>query len=115
MVEDEESASDLPKLIANKNIENTPHQYEMIVGDQAIANFIKKISSAKKEICIDTETTGIDANNVQLVGLSFSNTTHTGYYIPVANDGDGADGAKYILEKLKPYLKTKQSHGLDKI
>jgi DNA polymerase-1 len=98
---DEEDASDLPKLIANKNIANTPHQYETIVGDQAIADFIKKIS-AKKEICIDTETTGIDANNVQLVGLSFSNTTHTGYYIPVANDGDGADGAKSILEKLKP-------------
>lgn len=99
--DDDEEASDLPKLIANKNIENTPHTYETIVGDQAIEDFIKKII-AKKEICIDTETTGIDANNVQLVGLSFSNTTHTGYYLPVANDGDGADGAKHILEKLKP-------------
>jgi len=99
--DEDEEASDLPKLIANKNIENTPHAYEMIVGDQAIESFIKKIT-AKKEICIDTETTGIDANNVQLVGLSFSNTTHTGYYLPVANDGDGPDGAKHILEKLKP-------------
>ncbi|MEY3539340.1 MAG: hypothetical protein RL188_757 [Bacteroidota bacterium] len=99
--DDEESESDLPKLIANKNIENTPHQYEMVVGEAAIENFIKTIS-VKKEICIDTETTGIDANNVQLVGLSFSNTTHTGYYLPVANDGDGEDGAKYILGKLKP-------------
>ena len=99
--DDEEVESDLPKLIANKNIENTPHVYETIVGDQAIESFIKKIS-AKKEICIDTETTGIDANNVQLVGLSFSNTTHSGYYLPVANDGDGPDGAKHILEKLKP-------------
>jgi DNA polymerase-1 len=97
----DEEASDLPKLIANKNIENTPHAYEMIVGDQAIEAFIKKIT-AKKEICIDTETTGIDANNVQLVGLSFSNTTHTGFYLPVANDGDEKDGAKHILEKLKP-------------
>jgi len=98
---EDEDDSDLPKLIANKNIENTPHEYEMIVGDEAIANFIKRISD-KKEICIDTETTGIDANNVQLVGLSFSNTVHTGFYLPVANDGDGADGAKHILEKLKP-------------
>ena len=98
--DEEEAASDLPKLIANKNIENTSHTYETIVGDQAIEDFIKKII-AKKEICIDTETTGIDANNVQLVGLSFSNTTHTGFYLPVANDGDGPDGAKHILEKLK--------------
>ncbi len=99
--DDDEEASDLPKLIANKNIENTPHAYETIIGDQAIETFIKKIN-AKKEICIDTETTGIDANNVQLVGLSFSNTIHTGFYLPVANDGDGTDGAKHILEKLKP-------------
>ena len=41
--DEDEEASDLPKLIANKNIENTPHQYEMIVGDQAIEDFIKKI------------------------------------------------------------------------
>jgi DNA polymerase-1 len=59
---DDEAESDLPKLIANKNIENTPHVYETIVGDQAIEDFIKKII-AKKEICIDTETTGIDANS----------------------------------------------------
>jgi len=99
--DDDEEASDLPKLIANKNIENTPHVYEMIVGDEAIEAFIKKIIT-KKEICIDTETTGIDANNVQLVGLSFSNTTHTGYYLPVAKDGDSTDGAKHILNQLKP-------------
>ena len=104
--DDEEAESDLPKLIANKNIDNTPHLYEMIVGDAAIENFIK-IISAKKEICIDTETTGIDANNVQLVGLSFSNTTHTGYYIPVANDGDSEEGAKHILGKLKPLFENK--------
>jgi DNA polymerase-1 len=97
---DDEAESDLPKLIANKNIENTSHTYETIIGDQAIEAFIKNIST-KKEICIDTETTGIDANNVQLVGLSFSNTTHTGFYLPVANDGNGPDGAKHILEKLK--------------
>ena len=90
-----------PVLVANKNITNTSHQYEMIIGDKAIEDFIKVIST-KKEICIDTETTGIDANNVQLVGLSFSNTIHTGYYMPVANDGNGEDGAKHILEKLKP-------------
>ena len=97
---EEETDSDLPKLIANKNIENTPHEYEMVMGDEAIDAFIKKMST-KKEICIDTETTGIDANNVQLVGLSFSNSIHTGYYIPVANDGDGVDGAQHILGKLK--------------
>jgi DNA polymerase-1 len=95
------SENDLPKLVVNKNINNTTHQYHAVVGDDAIDAFIQTIS-IKKEICVDTETTGIDANNVQLVGLSFSNTSHTGYYLPVTNDGDGIDGAKHILEKLKP-------------
>ncbi len=95
------SENDLPKLVVNKNINNTTHQYHAVVGDDAIDAFIQTIS-IKKEICVDTETTGIDANNVQLVGLSFSNTSHTGYYLPVANDGEGIDGAKHILEKLKP-------------
>jgi DNA polymerase I len=88
------------QLVVNKNIDNTPHQYEAVVGDAAIEQLVKTLLE-EKEICIDTETTGIDANNVELVGLSFSFKEHTGYYIPVANDGDGKDGAKYILSLFK--------------
>ena len=88
------------QLVVNKNIDNTPHQYEAVVGDAAIEQLVKTLLE-EKEICIDTETTGIDANNVELVGLSFSFKEHTGYYIPVANDGDGKDGAKHILSLFK--------------
>ena len=88
------------QLVVNKNIENTPHQYEAVVGDEAIQQLVKTLLQ-EKEICIDTETTGIDANNVELVGLSFSFKEHTGYYVPVANDGDGKDGAKHILSLFK--------------
>ena len=56
----------------------------------------------QNEICIDTETTGVDANNVSLVGLSFSYKEHEGYFLPIENDGDGKTGAKYILKKLQP-------------
>jgi DNA polymerase-1 len=70
------------------------------VGDAAIEQLVKTLLE-EKEICIDTETTGIDANNVELVGLSFSFKEHTGYYVPVANDGEGKDGAKHILSLFK--------------
>ena len=86
----------ITQLIVNKNIGNTEHKYISVVGDDAILDLIKTLSK-EKEICIDTETTGIDANNVQLVGLSFSIKAHEGYYVPVANDGEGTDGAKHIL------------------
>ena len=35
-----------------------------------------------REVVFDTETTGIDANNAELVGLSFSILPGEGYYIP---------------------------------
>jgi DNA polymerase-1 len=99
--EDTEVTNEAPALIVNKNIHNTPHQYESIVGDSAIEQLLEKLL-VQKEICIDTETTGLDANNVSLVGLSFSYEAHSGYFIPVANDGEGSDGAKHILKKLAP-------------
>ncbi len=99
--ENAEEQDELPTLIVNKNINNTDHKYESIVGDAAINNLVNKLIK-EKEICIDTETTGVDANNVQLVGLSFSVKEHEGYYIPVANDADGKDGANYILNLCKP-------------
>ena len=88
--------ADTPVLVVNKNIKNTEHHYESVVGDAAIEKLVK-ILLQQSEICIDTETTGIDANNVELVGLSFSYQAHEGFYIPVANDGDSKEGAKHIL------------------
>ena len=98
--EENNEEDESPQLIVNKNINNTPHSYKAIIGDTAIEALIVLLSESS-EICIDTETTGIDANNVQLVGLSFSIKEHEGYYLPVANDGDGEDSSKYILAKFK--------------
>ena len=90
----------VPALIVNKNSTNTPHHYESVVGDEAIEKLVATLLT-QKEICIDTETTGLDANNVELVGLSFSYSEHAGYFVPVANDGAGEDGAKHILSLFK--------------
>ncbi len=103
--ENNEDGDEQPQLIVNKNIANTEHKYISVVGDDAIKELIKTLSG-EKEVCIDTETTGIDANNVQIVGLSFSIKEHEGYYIPIANDGDGADGAKHILSLFKPLFEN---------
>jgi DNA polymerase-1 len=96
--DDDEEA--LPTLVVNKNINNTNHKYVSIVGEDAIKELVLTLMK-EKEICMDTETTGIDANNVQLVGLSFSIKEHEGYYVPVANDGEEVDGAKHILGLFK--------------
>ena len=88
-------------LVVNKNINNTEHDYKSVVGNNEIAALLK-ILLEQNEICIDTETTGVDANNVSLVGLSFSYKEHEGYFLPIENDGDGKTGAAHILKILRP-------------
>ncbi|MEY3433569.1 MAG: hypothetical protein RL131_1505, partial [Bacteroidota bacterium] len=70
--------------VAEKNINNTAHQYTLVASEQEIQQLIKDLS-IEKEICFDTETTGLDANQAELVGLSFSIKPGTGYYVPAPN------------------------------
>ena len=88
-------------LVVNKNINNTEHDYKSVVGDKEIEELVKTLLQ-QNEICIDTETTGVDANNVSLVGLSFSYKEHEGYFLPIENDGDSKTGATHILKILQP-------------
>ena len=74
-----------PAIVADKNINNTPHNYVTVEGETAINELVKKLSQ-QQEISFDTETTGIDANNAELVGLSFCITPGEGFYIPVPPD-----------------------------
>jgi len=93
-------------LVVNKNSSNTPHNYLSITGAEAIKKLVQELS-IQKEICIDTETTGVNANDVSLVGLSFSYKEHEGYYVPIADDGNGETGAKNILHYFEPLFKNK--------
>jgi len=98
-IENEDKA--LPvQLVVNKNSSNTDHKYISVVGAVAIKKLVQELLQ-QKEICIDTETTGINANNVELVGLSFSYTEHEGYYIPIENEAE----AKNILKHFDPLFK----------
>lgn len=72
-------------LGASQNISNTPHEYFAVTTEAAIKKLIAELST-QKEICFDTETTGIDANDCELVGMSFSYEPHKGYYIPCPAD-----------------------------
>ncbi|MEO6547465.1 MAG: DNA polymerase I [Ferruginibacter sp.] len=75
-------------IIADKNISNTPHNYILASTEEEINELINKLIS-HAEICFDTETTGIDANDADLVGLSFSISPAEGYYVPCPPDREG--------------------------
>jgi DNA polymerase I len=71
------------------NIHNTPHDYSLVQTDAEINDLVKYLS-AFDEICFDTETTGIDANAAEIVGLSFSVKAGEGFYIPCPADKEEA-------------------------
>lgn len=84
---DVKTEEELPGLAAEKNIENTPHEYHLVEGEKAILELVETLSK-QTEISIDTETTSIDANNADLVGLSFSFKPGEAFYLPCPEEED---------------------------
>ena len=82
-----------------RNIHNTPHSYTAIVGEKAIAELVGLLKQ-QKEICFDTETTGIDPNDAELVGLSFSYQPGEAWYVPCPADQEAT--VKKILDAFRP-------------
>jgi DNA polymerase I len=92
----EEETEVITVVQPGKNISNTPHEYEL-VESEAEFNMLLEELNKYQEISFDTETTSIDANEADLVGLSFSVQPHQGWYVPVPCDDVNA--TKKILER----------------
>ena len=83
--DDDTFSAPLNDLVADKNIHNTPHDYTLVNTTEEINELIAKLTG-EQQISFDTETTGIDANAAELVGLSFCLTPGEGYYVPCPED-----------------------------
>lgn len=86
-----------------KNINNTRHQYELADTPQKRAELIAALK-AEKQICFDTETTGLDANDCELVGFSFSIKPGEAWFVPLPED---QDECKDIVKEFKEVLENK--------
>ncbi len=65
-----------------KTIHTTPHHY-FLVDSQSKRKELIELLKKSKSFCFDSETTDIDANKAELVGLSFSIKEHEAYYVPL--------------------------------
>lgn len=86
--------------ISDKDIHNTKHNYQLVQSEQEI----KKLQALLEEniiISFDTETTGIDPTQAELVGMSFAFEKGNAYYVPIDKD---QNIAKNQLEKFVKYL-----------
>lgn len=97
------SSNDEEKIPTNLNtIADTEHNY-ILVDDEKKLNDLLQLLSSSKEFCFDTETTGVDANNAEVVGLSFAVKPKEAFYVPVSANKIEAQN---LLEKFRPVLEN---------
>ncbi len=87
---------------ADKNISNTKHNYICADTAEKRMSLITQMMG-EKEVSFDSETTGIDANNADLVGLSFSWLPGEAYYVPVPPE---REAALEILSEFRPLFEN---------
>ncbi|HWV68500.1 DNA polymerase I [Chitinophaga sp.] len=85
-------------LLADKNIHNTPHEYEVIDTPEKRTALLQQLLQ-QSEVSFDTETTGTDANEADIVGMSFSFKKGSAYYIPMPADNTAA---RAIIHEFTP-------------
>ena len=79
--------------------------YKCISTKDDLEKLIKNASQAKT-LALDTETTGLDYMDSDLVGISMSFTPGEAFYIPINHKDDSSPqlDMDYVLEELRPLL-----------
>ena len=80
----------------------TTHFYQNVVGDLGLKLFIKQLMN-QTSVCFDTETTGLNPLNAELVGIAFSWEAHKGFYIPFP---ENFEEAQALIESFRPFFES---------
>ena len=89
------------KLASSKNISNTAHTYHLVDSPEKRKDLVAMLANTQS-FCFDTETTCLDANDCELVGLSFCIMPGEAWYVPLSADQNECqscvDEFKAVLE-----------------
>ncbi len=83
-------------------IKTVTHNYQLIDTAELRKSLIEYLK-AQDEFCFDTETTGIDAVEANVVGIAFSYFKGDAYYVPVPDDFDKAQA---IIQEFTEVLES---------
>ena len=83
-------------------LENTNHNYTVVHGELGTKLFLQTLMN-QTSVCFDTETTGIDALNAELVGMSFSWSKGEAFYVPFS---ENREEAQVLIEKFNPFFES---------
>lgn len=100
-----DSPSDVTTQVAvqeKKNAKNHKHDYHCI-DTPALRKSLVKYLSLQDEYCFDTETTSVNPEEAELVGIAFSYIAGEAYYVPIPADQKVAQS---IVEEFRPVLEN---------
>ena len=83
-------------------LENTNHNYTIIQGELGTKLFLQNLMQ-QTSVCFDTETTGIDALNAELVGMSFAWEKGKAFYVPFP---ENQEDAQILADKFQPFFEN---------
>jgi DNA polymerase-1 len=86
-----------------KTIANSNHFYQHINTQLSRKLLLKKLQQ-QPSVCFDTETTGLKALEVELIGISFSWETGKGYYVSFPDD---QSETLAVLEEFRSFFENK--------
>lgn len=87
------------KEISFKTINDVPHSYKLIETEEDAKLLCDKLLTFDT-ICLDTETTSIDAIRAKLVGLSFSVKKGEAWYVTVPRETEAAQHMVQIFSSI---------------
>ena len=85
-----------------KTIANTNHFYQHVESPFSRKLLLKKLME-QTSVCFDTETTGLKALEVELIGIAFSYEIGKGYYVSFPED---QAKTKALLEEFRPFFES---------
>ncbi len=108
------SVAEVSQASVMKTIDSVKHHYILIEGEKELKEFVTKALKLK-EICFDTETTGINPLDAELVALSFSWEKGSGYLVHFPESQEETRRLLTILRPVfeEPILKIGQNMKFD--
>ncbi len=78
-------------------------EYKSIKEEKELSKIVNDLNE-KSIFAVDTETTSLNPQEAELVGISLSYAANASFYIPIGHSNTRSLSKEYVISKLKPIL-----------
>ena len=78
-------------------------EYKSITEEKELSKIVNDLNG-KSIFAVDTETTSLNPQDAELVGISLSYAANASFYIPIGHRNTRSLSKEYVINKLKPIL-----------